>query len=56
MDQYSHGFAATESGIEIRIPDRVFTEEEAREILAGTSTTRHSNPKLFFRPGISPVT
>ena len=33
MDQYSHGFAKTDSGIEMKILERVFTEEEAEMYL-----------------------
>ena len=33
IDQYSVGFAATESGIEIKILEKLFTEEEAEMYL-----------------------
>lgn len=33
LDEYSHGFATTESGIEIKILERVFTKEEAEMYL-----------------------
>ncbi len=41
LDQYSVGFPATESGIEIKILERLFTEEEA---------TMYLNLSLFLEP------
>lgn len=40
LDEYSHGFAATESGVEMEVLRRVFTEEEAEMYLSLTAQLR----------------
>ncbi len=40
LDQYSHGFATTESGVEMEVLKKVFTEEEAEMYLHLTAELR----------------
>ncbi|OGP51555.1 MAG: 4Fe-4S ferredoxin [Deltaproteobacteria bacterium RBG_13_43_22] len=53
LDQYSCGFPLTESGVEFKILERIFTEEEA-EMFLGLSLQLETPEKIARRLGIQP--
>ena len=50
LDQYSMGFPATESGVELRILERLFSEEEA-ELYLGVSMLLETPETIAQRIG-----
>ena len=53
IDQYGHGFSETESGIEIKVLERLFTEEEAEMYLnlsEKLQTARAVSEKIGWSP------